>query len=505
MNQSIEAITSWIAHPQIASMLMVMLAIMVLLIGRIMSIASTALFICCNLFIAGAFFSTIFLSSSPAPAINGMSLSAISLMGIQIGLPVVMALSFMMYAKPIDHYRKIDALLLLLISFLGGITVMVSTNWMVFFVALQCLSLPVFGLLALDTNRSAAISSSTRYLLQSSVAMAIMLFGIALLYAETGHLDFVTQAQAISSLSPSSWGLASFGLGLILVGLGFKLSIAPFHVWTAEVYHGASFFVLGYLSIIAKAVVIFFVMHNGWLLFGMKSTLLITTLSTLAVLSMWVGNGLMVLETNVMRFLAFLSIGHLGFLLIPLLSPHPLSMMAVVVDVIAFALAMLLLLATLKMVYPSHELSLSDLKGLGSKNPGAALLIALSLASLAGVPLTAGFVAKYSIFMSGALTDQWVLLTNMALSSILPLFALLRVIVGMYQAHDTTPHKTMLPWPGNIVFLAALAILALGIAPNQWLAWVNNSLNSTEISAQRASLSNNVWYALGLNNTLASD
>jgi NADH-quinone oxidoreductase subunit N len=479
MTSSIDATLVFLSNTDVMPLLIIGLAVVSLLTGRIVRCSPHALFVWSSLCIVSAFIVTLLPHSHMPTPINGISFSPLSHVGFQILLPALLAISVMISTKNIDNERKIDSLLLLFISFLGGMTVMASTNWMMFFIGIQCLTLPIFGLLMLDTSRQVSVASSVRYLVLSSIAMACMLFGIALLYAQTGSLDFFSQTKILEGLKPDSLGLAILGLSLVFVGLSFKLSLVPFHFWAPEVYLGAPFFVLAYLVVIAKAVVVFFILKNAWLIFGLNNTLIITMLSVIAILSMWLGNGLMVIEHNLYRFLAFLSIGHLGFLLVPLLSNHELGTTAIVVDLSAFSLALILVLATLKVLpQPQASLTIDDLRGLAHKNPWSALVLAVGLASLAGLPLTAGFIAKYTIFMSGALSEQWLLVINMAFCSVCSLLALLRIIIALYKNPEARPQKLATPLLNKFLLIGALALLVLGIAPEVWLVWVKSALST---------------------------
>src|SRR5579871_3139495 len=257
---------------------------------------------------------------------HGLAFNSITRMAFLLLLPAIFGICLMIGRQNAQPDKKVASLLMVLISFVGGMVVLTSNNWLMFFVGVQCMSIPIYGLLAFDTDNKVAVAAAAKYLILSIVAMAFMLFGIMLLYAASGSMEF--SAIRHSHLST----LILFGLALVLVGIGFKISIVPFHIWAPDVYQGASLFVTSYLLVVVKAVMVFFLAANYFAIVGHQLSSVSLVLSTLAVLSMWIGNGLMLTETNFFRLLGFLSIGHLGFLIIPLLSDKPSGVEAVFLD-----------------------------------------------------------------------------------------------------------------------------------------------------------------------------
>jgi len=457
----------------IGPILILMGLVICLLLGRIIGSTPFALHALCMVGLIGAFALIIMSSSEIQASIQGLSFGPIYRLGLMLVVVALLAIHLMIMLEDIEPHRKVDCAALLYVSALGGVISLASTNWMMLFIGIQCLSLPIFGMLALNTDMRSSVHSATRYLLLSSIAVACMLFGSAILYAQTGTLDFALQSQLVTTLDPGSYGLATFGFALVMIGLLFKLSLAPFHVWAPSVYQGARGFSLAYLITIAKSVILLFVVHNAWIFFGLNSTALLASLYAVATLSMWLGNGLMIQEQNYARFISYLSIGHMGFLLVPYISQHPFGTSAIIIDLLAFAFALILQLMTLQRLFPSlHHLSLQDLKGLYNKNPYAAFVLAVSCASLAGVPLTAGFIAKYTIILSGALSDQWFLLMNMILSSAISLWALLKVVVMLYSPSPTTQRAAGYSLGTGLLVLGACALFIFGISPDAWLNFI---------------------------------
>lgn len=406
----------------------------------------------------------------------GFSADHLGQLGIKLLLPAVMIISLMVLRKFAEPSKKIEALLMILISCFGAMTTLVATNWMLFFIGLQCLSLPLYGMLAFDPDDKASLSSSARYLLLSFVAMAIMLFGILLLYAATGTMQIAVQSQKLVEMAPSLNGLVSLGLIMVFAGIAFKVSLFPFHAWAPEVYSGARLFVISYLVVVVKSVVLIFLLRSSFVYLGGTHPTLTSLIGYMAIFSMWVGNGMMLRERNLIRMLAFLSIGHLGALMIPILAHNARATEAIFLDITAFGVAMLLVFTSLKGF--GHDrargINVDDLRGLYYRRPWASITLAIALISLTGFPLTAGFVGKFAIFQAGLDAQLWHLILHFVLSSILSL-AVLAYLVGTMWIKSAKSETTMPP-PSHalaeILFCAALAIVVMGIFPEPWIAWI---------------------------------
>ncbi len=398
----------------------------------------------------------------------GISFDALASLGTQLILPALFIVAVMALDHA-DYNHRIGALLLVLLSGVGAIAVVISHNWMILFMALQCMSIPIYALIARDTNNPNALSASLRYLLLSAVAMALMLFGILLLYAASGTLDFYQQAKLIHS-SP----VVLLGFALILVGLGFKLSIFPLHIWTPEVYQGSPFFVVGLMIVIAKSVVMISLLRAFRVLFVTPESVFVDVVAVMSIASMWLGNGMMLVEKRFLRLLAFLSIGHMGFLMVALLAKNQHGVEAIFLDLSAFGLAIFVILATLKSLGArfSMDVKIDEFRALFLEHPIHAGVMSIALVSLIGFPLTAGFIGKYSVFMASIEGDMWLFVPHMAVTSLFALFALAKVIATMF--HGTSEIRTNKVAASNMLILGAIALLAFGLFPEAWLMWVKS-------------------------------
>ncbi len=445
--------------------ILVISAIVFLMLAKIARMGKSAFWVTMVL-LAGAWLSVDTLGVKQE--LMGFLPDSLGFLGIKILLPAVMLICFMLNGTP----RKIESLLLILISTFGAMVTLIGQNWMLLFMGIQCMSLPIYGLLAFDPENRASLSSSARYLLLSFVAMAIMLFGILLLYAATGSMDIAMESEKIKALLPDVSGLVGLSLMLIFIGLAFKVSLFPFHAWAPEVYQGARLFVLSYLLVVMKSVVVIFIMRMA---FFLKIASLSNIIAIMAILSMWVGSGMMLKETKFIRLLAFLSISHLGALMIPILAHNSLSLEAIYLDIIAFGLALFLIFFVIKKLDLPKDFSLKDVQGLYYKNPQAALVLAIALISITGFPLTAGFVGKFAIFQSGFAASLWYLMIHFVLSSILSLLVIMKIIAGFW--HEGFGFEKILQKRDIMLFCASLIIVAVGIFPEPLISLVKTSLN----------------------------
>lgn len=397
----------------------------------------------------------------------GISLDALGAFGSQLLLPSIFIIALM--SLPSSHSEnRVGSLLLVLLSGVGALSVLMSHNWMVLFVAIQCMSIPIYALIARDTTNPDALSAAMRYLLLSAIAMGFMLFGILLLYAETQSFDFYAQATKWSIDGQSMLGL--LGIGLILVGIAFKLSVFPFHIWTPEVYQGAPLFVIALMIVVSKSVILITFLRASLIFFDQAGSIS-TILSLMAIASLWVGSGLMLIEKGFLRLLAFLSIGHMGFLLIALMAHSPRGVEAILLDLTAFSVSLILILATLNSLHVrwSQALSIVEFKGLCHQHPLHAMVLIVSLFSIIGFPLTAGFIGKYSLFMATVDAHFWSFLPHMILASLITLAALARLIFIMFQPVEFADKKLGL---SGFILAGALALIILGIFPEPLIFWI---------------------------------
>lgn len=362
--------------------------------------------------------------------------------------------------------RREEFYILVLLATTGSMVLAVSRHFASLFLGLELLSVALYALIAYLRTGSAAIEAGIKYLVLAASSSAFLLFGLALIYAESGSMELSQFAPAMRSTS--SLPLLT-GLLLVLTGAGFKLAIVPFHLWTADVYEGALLPVTAFIATVSKggmfALILrwFYVPDLG--VVGAPGLVL----SMIAVASMLAGNLLALRQDNLKRILAFSSIAHMGYLLVAVLAGGHLGATAATYYLAAYLVTILGAIGILTVLSNSgHEAATMDAyQGLYWRRPVVAGAFTVMLLSLAGIPLTAGFLGKFYVIAAGASQARWVLLLTLVATSAIGLFYYLRIIVAMY-AQPLVPDELHPPLPlPTAMALAVLVglVLLLGVYP----------------------------------------
>ncbi|MEH6469162.1 MAG: NADH-quinone oxidoreductase subunit N, partial [Porticoccus sp.] len=306
------------------------------------------------------------------------------------------------------------------------------------------------------------------------------LFGFALLYAALGSLSFTGIGERLSGASDNQV-LILTGSALVLAGISFKLSVVPFHMWTPDVYQGAPLPVTGFLATVSKGAIFVALLRLFMEAQLHQFTTLLTALSVLAVASMLVGNLLALKQQNIKRLLSYSSIAHFGYLLITLvaggvLGGGKLAVEAASYYVVAYVVTTLAAFAVISLLSSDggdEKQSVTDLTGLFWRRPLLAGILMLSLLSLAGIPLTVGFIGKFYIFTAGIEGSLWVLLGALVLGSAIGIYYYLRIIYTMTLQEDNKAAGHSTPWLGEIVAVfLALLVVWLGVFPQPLMVYV---------------------------------
>lgn len=380
----------------------------------------------------------------------------------------------------IEGYRnnREELYLMLLMAVIGALLMVCSQNLTSFFLSLELLSVPTYGLLAYTHERSKSLESALKYLVLSATASAAMLMGMAFLYAFSGSMQFQDIGMAV--IEGLGNPLMMLGMALVLFALAFKLSLFPFHSWTADVYQGAPAPIATFLATVSKiavlALAIRFIFLSGTLALDSMHTIL----TVIAVLSIVIGNLLAVRQVNLKRLLAFSSIAHLGYLLIAILCLGIASLPTVGVYLIAYLLTTIGAMGVVALMSsPYHEdeaESLADYRGMFWRRPVLTAVLTVMLLSLAGIPLTAGFIAKFMVILAAVQNMSWFLAAMVIVGSAIGLYYYLRVMVVLYM---TPPDHPRIDAQGNwgmqvggvMVLLATALVLYFGIFPSAMIDW----------------------------------
>jgi NADH-quinone oxidoreductase subunit N len=373
--------------------------------------------------------------------------------------------------------------LLLVLATMGACILAYAVHVASLLLGLELLSVSLYTLIAYPNKSILPLEAAVKYLVLSGAASATALFGFALLYAATGTLGFSAIGQGLGETSTGQSVLLPAAV-MIFAGLAFKLSVVPFHLWTPDVYDGAPAPVTGFLASVAKGAV-FVVLLRLFLdadLFRYYRLVEVTGL--LAIFSMVAGNLLALLQTNIKRMLAYSSIAHIGYLLIVLMvctnsANQALAVEAAIYYLIAYTATTIAAFGLLTLIScdPSgrENIQLQQVSGLFWRQPMLACLMLVALLSLAGIPLTAGFIAKFYLVNAAVSGHHWVLLLALVLGSSIGIYYYLRVIYYMTRRPEEhgAEHETIRDWRGRILSgLLIACILLLGIAPQSLMQYL---------------------------------
>ena len=331
--------------------------------------------------------------------------------------------------------NKVEFYILLLASMLGVFTMLSSGHILTLYLGLEMSTIPLAALANFNRSMKNSSEAGLKLILSSAFSTGIMLFGISLLYGATGNLGF---DWIISHLQVNALTLLAFTF--ILAGFAFKMSIVPFHLWTADVYEGSPVPITNYLSVISKGSVIFVFISILYTVFGSMKEAWLFAVSLLSMLSMTIGNFFAMRQMNIKRLLAFSSITQVGFVLVAVAGASKAGMTAAVYFVLIYMLSNIAAFGVVGAIADSKgKEDLKYYKGLYKSNPFYALILALSLFSLAGIPPTAGFFGKLFLLTSGIGSRIYLLLAVAAINLVFSLYNYLRVIRIMFMDEAEEP------------------------------------------------------------------
>jgi NADH-quinone oxidoreductase subunit N len=377
--------------------------------------------------------------------------------------------------------------LLLVLSTLGACVLAYSVHVASLLLGLELLSVSLFALIAYPNKSILPLEAAIKYLVLSGASSATALFGFGLLYAATGTLEFAALGEQLDN-AVASQALLMVGAAMVFAGMAFKLSVVPFHLWTPDVYDGAPAPITGFLASVAKAAV-FIVLLRLFLeadLFRYRR--LVELIGLMAIFSMVAGNLLALLQTNIKRMLSYSSIAHVGYLLIIFMvcinsDNRNLAVEAAAYYLIAYTATTIAAFGLLTLISAQQvereNMELHHISGLFWERPLLAALMLVALLSLAGIPLTAGFIAKFYILSAAVSGQHWVLLGALIVGSGISIYYYLRVVY--YMTRRPGEHPVTIS-AGNGWYELALPcaliaiILALGMVPQSLLAFLGTIL-----------------------------
>lgn len=387
---------------------------------------------------------------------------------------VILATAFFWFILANDYFENdhvTDHFALVLFALVGALMLTAFTNMTTFFLGVEILSIPLYVLAASRKRDLASNEAGFKYLIMGSFASGFLLFGIALIYGATASFDLMTIRTYISQNADTLPVFFYAGILMILIAMLFKVSAAPFHFWAPDVYEGSPTVITALMSTIVKTAAFAAFLHLFLVVFGKVSDTWSLTLAVVIVLSLVVSNISAATQQSVKRMLAYSSISHAAFMLMPILANIRgwTSVNAILYYTLAYSIGSI---AAFTVVYNvskqnNGNSTIESFNGLSKRNPLMAVCMVVALLSLAGIPITAGFFAKYFVFTTLIGTPYKWLLIVAILTSAVGVYYYFKVLIAMYfkPAETEEPLKIELSHTLLLVIVTLLTLM-LGFIPN---------------------------------------
>ncbi|MFI3239944.1 MAG: NADH-quinone oxidoreductase subunit N [Bacteroidales bacterium] len=386
---------------------------------------------------------------------------------LNIGVIIVLLQSCKWANSEFQIVRRGEFYELLLITLLGMYLMISARHFLLFVIGLETASLPIAALVAFDKKRYESHEAAAKYMFTAIFSSAIFMMGISFVYAMSGSLYFVDIAEKIVAENQLLLFLA---IAFVISGMGFKLSLVPYHLWTADVYQGAPTAITSYLSVISKgaAAYAFFIMFVQ--VFGsIYAEVWSWMLYALIILTITVGNLFAIRQKNLKRFLAFSSISQAGYIMLGIISSNAIGMGSMIYFVLIYIFSNLAAFGVISAIENNcDKVGMDDYKGLYKSNPRLAVVMMLAMFSLAGIPPFAGFFSKFFIFAAATQTGSvamYVLVFIALLNTIISLYYYLLVVKAMFVYQDEPVIKGFKSAPTErlalVICLAGILLLGL--------------------------------------------
>ena len=381
----------------------------------------------------------------------------------------LISLLFSSWFKKSEHMPEF--FMLMLSALLGMFFLISSGNLLMFFLALELATIPVAAMSNFDLDKKISSEAAMKMILSSAFSSGILLFGISLIYGATGTISF-TELPLHLDGSP----LQILAFVFLFTAFAFKLSIVPFHLWTADVYEGSPIAVTSFLSVISKGSVAFIFIATLYKVFQPMNEVWYNMVMILSIATMIIGNLFALRQQNIKRFLAFSSIAQVGFILVGISSNSKEGMSSVVYFILIYVFSNLAAFGVASAISSqTSKEKIDDYKGMYQTNPFLSWVLALALFSLAGIPPTAGFFGKLFLLTAGASKGSYLFITIAALNMIVSLYYYLRVIRSVFMETNEHPIEKI---EIDLSVKLALTICAAGIILIGLMSWIYDYIQS---------------------------
>jgi NADH-quinone oxidoreductase subunit N len=384
---------------------------------------------------------------------------------------VILVIAFLWFLMSDSFFKEetsvADHFSIVLFALAGAVIMVSYKNMTMLFLGIEILSISMYILAGSKKDDLGSNESAFKYLIMGAFATGFLLFGITLIYGSTGSFDLAEIELFVSSHKGAVPALFYGGVLLMLVGLSFKVSAAPFHFWAPDVYQGAPTVITAFMATIVKTAAFAAFLRLFYSSFMSVSDGWVNVVWVMAALTLLVGNITAVMQTSTKRMLAYSSVAHAGYMLLALLAGNIYSSSAILYYTAAYSIGSIGTFCILGIVTDAKGSDAIDsFNGLGKSNPLLAFVMTVVLLSLAGIPPTAGFFAKYYIFTAAFQSGHTSLVLIAILASLIGVYYYFRIIIAMYFKEST---QEIIPIRANhsiLLILVAIATIALGLFPD---------------------------------------
>jgi NADH-quinone oxidoreductase subunit N len=409
---------------------------------------------------------------------------ALFYMGLIIASAAAVAALSYEYLERQDVHRE-ELYLLLVLATLGCMVLVASSHFVSFLLGLEILSISLYAMIAYLKDHQIALEAGIKYLILASASAAFLLFGVALIYADIGTMNFSRMREL--SVNTSGFALLLSGVVLTVTGIGFKLGVVPFHLWTPDVYEGASAPVTAFVATTSKTAMVALLLRYFYFSGALEYRPVYLVFSVIAIASMCAGNLLALQQRNVKRILAYSSIAHFGYILVAVLAGGTMGIQAASFYLAAYTVTLLAAFGCVTVLSGSERDAddLEDYRGLFWRRPVIASVFTASLLSLAGIPATMGFLGKFYVLAAGASVAAWALILVLVVTSVAGLFYYLRIVVALYSApSETAPIQVVSPRATFVLVILALLLIWFGVYPSPLLNLTRTTTAGPDFTAQ---------------------
>lgn len=385
---------------------------------------------------------------------------------------LILCIAFLIFLLSGNYYKKDtthleDNYAILIFTLVGAVIMVSFSNLVMLFIGIEILSISLYILAGSKKTSLKSNEAALKYFLMGAFATGFLLFGIVLLYGAAGTFNLLGLSTYVLTNIHQLPAIFNLGVLLIMIGFTFKLSVVPFHFWTPDVYEGAPTLITTFMATVVKTAGFAAFFRLFATCFASVSDIYVIILSGMAVLTMFMGNIIAVYQTSLKRTLAYSSIAHAGYMLLAVLAMGQQSATSILFYTAAYSIATIGAFAILMIVKEATgNENFDSFNGLAKKNPFLGIVSIITMLSLAGIPVSAGFFAKYYIF-SVAITNGYLWLVIIAvLNSAIGAYYYFKVIIAMYfkEANSETI-ITIVPTYKVVLFITAILTVLLGILP----------------------------------------